>query len=270
MDQVTTGSARASRRATHAVLDAIVRTPELRDPYVLKGGLALHLAFGSPRFSRDIDLNAVEPVPREITDATDRRLQQFGHRLDAALLNVQRAHGFQRLVVENAAHSEELPALLAEVGYVSDEGLEGTVELQLTLSDLMCDTARKTVRGLPLHVATVEDILADKLKALLQQVTRDKVRSSDVFDIWYFSILSPIPVDPNVVSTYLQRKCGPADAMPPLAKDQFRRKSVFAHAAAEYHELHELLPDSFELPPFRHLYECVLEFVDRLDLPRHP
>lgn len=267
MEPAATSQARAARRARTAILHALSATPSLHDPYVLKGGLALQLAFGSPRTSEDVDLNAVEAVSPRITDETGTHFRDFVRRLDAALAGVRAAYAFRTLETRSSRLSREIPTLLTDVAFVAESGDDGVVELQLTLSEIICETVRRTVEGIPLHLASLDDILAEKLKALLQQITRDKVRSSDVFDIWYFSEVSPLPVDPDVVSDCLIRKSRQWRDMPPLAKSQFRRKSVVAHAAANYAALPAQLPESFAVPAFRDVYACILRLVDLLALP---
>lgn len=267
MDVPATPVSRLRHRATRAILDAIGRTPPLYDPFVLKGGLALHLGFGSPRRSHDVDLNAVTPVARQITEETMDRLCSFRHQLNEALDTVRAEYDFESLETQAGTLSKEMPTLMTEVRYRSAGGREGAVQLQVTLSDVVCDTVRRTIRGIPLHLPALEDIIADKLKALLQQAPRDKVRSNDVFDVWYFAEVSPLPVDPAVVTDYLLRKSRHGVKIPAPSKRHFRRKSVVAYSASSYDELAALLPDGIDLPPFRDAYAAVLGFVDRLDLP---
>lgn len=255
------------RRAIAAVLDAVSRDEALFKEYVLKGGLALQLVFGSPRHSDDLDFNAVHPTANEITDATSRRLLQFYERLDDLLSQTAARHDFQRLATSRQMLSKEIPTLMTDIDYATSGGDSGQVKLQLTLSEIVCDTAVKPYNGFEIHTASVEDILAEKLKALLQQITRDKVRSSDVFDVWYFSTRSEVEVDPALVTQYLLEKKKQWRTMPPLSKGQFRRKSVVQYSAQEYSDLARLLPDSFDLVPFREAYECILRFVDSLNLP---
>ena len=263
----SSGGSSPERRAIAAVLDSISQDDALFSNHVLKGGLSLQLVFGSPRRSDDLDFNAVHPTASEITDSTTHRLLQFYERLDDVLARTAEKHAFRKLKTTRQKLSKEIPTLMTDIEYATEEGDSGNIKLQLTLSEIVCDTMVDSSNGVQIHSASVEDILAEKLKALLQQVTRDKVRSSDVFDVWFFTTQSKIEVDPARVTQYLLEKKKQWRTMPPLAKGQFRRKSVVQHSAEEYADLSDQLPPSFELVPFREAYECILRFVDRLDLP---
>lgn len=256
------------RRAITAVLDAVSRDHELHENYVLKGGLALQLVYASPRRSDDLDFNALQPTSNQITDDTRRRLLAFAERLDDALGATAGAHDFTSIATVRQRVSDEIPTLLTDLAFETCSGGEGQIKLQLTLSEIICETVIRTIDGLHVHAASLEDIMAEKLKALLQQVSRETVRSPDVFDVWYFTTASPLDVDPAVVTRYLLEKKKQWPSMPDLTKNQFRRKSVVQHSVQNYEALARLLPPTFDLVPFRTAYECVLRFVDRLELPR--
>lgn len=256
------------RSAITAILDAVSRDPDLHENYVLKGGLALQLVFGSPRRSDDLDFNALQPTSNQITGDTRRHLLTFAERLNHALAATAEAYDFTRIATIRQRVSEEIPTLLTDVAFETYSGGKGHVKLQLTLSEIVCETIVQTVDGIDVHAASLEDIIAEKLKALLQQISRETVRSSDVFDIWYFTTAYARDIDPAVVSRYLLEKKKQWHSMPDLTKDQFRRKSVVEHSVQDYESLARQLPPTFDLVPFRTAYECVLRFVDRLELPR--
>lgn len=260
-----------AERARLAVLDALARTPELWRAYVLKGGLALHYAFGSPRRSHDLDFSAVEPFSSAITEANEQRILHFCHTLNTALEAVAACHGFAGLVVQRRTLSDEIPALLAEIGYTTDEREEvrydDTVEMQVVLSEVVCETAEAEVEGVRLHVPSLEDILAEKLKALLQQVPRGTARSSDVFDLWHFVAASDCAIDQRKVADFLRRKSAPWPAIQPVTRSRFTDPRLREHGASGYAAIGDQLEDGAALPPFDEAFDRVLDFVDMLDLP---
>jgi predicted nucleotidyltransferase component of viral defense system len=258
-------------RARLAVLDALAHTPELWRAYVLKGGLALHFAYGSPRRSSDLDFSAVEPFSSEITEANERRILRFCHTLDAGLEAVAARHGLAGLAVQRRTLSDEIPALLAEVGYSAEARAENryddAIEMQVVLSEVVCETAESHIEGVPIHVPSLDDVLAEKLKALLQQVPRDTARSTDVFDLWYFLEISEHPVDRAKVADFVRQKSTPWPAIQPLARSEFADERVRAHAASAYDGIAASLGDGLALPPFDEAFGAVLRFVRSLDLP---
>lgn len=258
-------------RARLTVLDAVAHSPELWRAYVLKGGLALHFAYDSPRRSSDLDFSAVEPFTSEITEAKERRILRFCHTLDAGLEAVAARHGLAGLAVQRRTLSDEIPALLAEVGYSAEARAENryddAIEMQVVLSEVVCETAEAEIEGVPIHVPSLDDVLAEKLKALLQQVPRDTARSTDVFDLWYFLAASERPVDRAKVADFLQRKSTPWPTILPLARSKFADPAVRAHAASAYDDIASDLGDGLALPPFEEAFGTVLRFVETLDLP---
>src|SRR5690606_28802 len=103
--------------ALYAVLHAIALEPLLARDYVLKGGLALRLIYGSPRRSDDLDLSSAKPFTAEVTDEKNEFLLAFCDLLDAALADVEERHGFTGMHVREQTLSTDIPALLGSVGY---------------------------------------------------------------------------------------------------------------------------------------------------------
>ena len=255
-----------------AVLDAVARTPAFFDAYVLKGGLALHLAYGSPRRSHDLDFNAVAAYPRAVDEATSHTLIHAAHALERALAEVASAHGFAGMAVQLKQLSDEIPVLLTQVGYglTSDETppYRRAVEMQITLCEPVCATTTARVGALRLHVPTLEDILSEKLKALAQQVERHNgsSRASDVFDLWYFATQSPNQPDSATLRDCLLEKAADLGGLP-LQAETFRHPRVRASGEDGYAELQANLPAPLTLPPFDDAFAAVLALVDALDLP---
>ena len=260
-------------RARLAVLAAVRRSDELWGRYALKGGLALRLAYGSPRRSDDLDLTAVKPFAADVAEAQEVALLRFGYRLNEALAETALDWGCAQVRVQRRRLSDELPALLCEVGYTTDPAatppFEGTVPMQVTLSEVVCETAQAEAAGIPLYVATLEDILAEKLKALAQQVYREGAsRASDVFDLWYFSAWSEHALDVHRIVECLREKAAKWDVIQPVTRARYRDPAVRASATEGYEGLRDKVDDSsIPFPPFDDAFSAALALVDRLPLP---
>lgn len=253
-------------RVLDYVFEAIARDDKLFHGYVLKGGLALRLVYGSPRYSSDLDFNAVSPTANTITDETSRTLLGFCRRLDAALRMPARMNTVEQIETADIRLSTEIPALLGHLAYTTREGWSGAIPMQVTLSEIVCASEVGDMGTVPVHVASLEDIIAEKLKALLQQVPRDTVRSSDVFDVWYFTTQAENKVRPEDVTPILLEKRKPWPDMSQLSKSRFRADEVVAYSEAEYDELMDRLEPGADSVGFSEAYRAVLEFVNRLDL----
>lgn len=264
-------AATRTQQALLAVLDAAAQHPTLSRDYVVKGGLALYHAYGSPRRSDDVDFTCVKPFSAEVTDEKNELLIAFCRVLDEAMASVAAKHGYRRMAVYEQTLSREIPANLTLIGVWAEadprkEPPDFEVEMQVTLSEEVCEGARVMVQGIPLHVPVIEDILAGKLKALLQQVHRKKPRSVDVYDIWYFTAMTEHEVDPAKVMQYLQIKCGRWPHLLPLRRAMFRDEGLREYAASEYGRVFEEVEDVEMQVPFEEAFAHYLRFVEELPL----
>ncbi len=259
----------APHRARLATLAALDADPDLREAYALKGGLVLRHLYGSPRPSADLDLNHVRAYPNEVTEAHRDELRAVMSRLRRGLARTATAHGLARAGVRITRWSVVLPTAFCEVWYEASGGEAGAVEMQVTLCEAICRTVRARFDGVPVLAAALEDVVADKLKAILQQVPRHQVRESDVFDVWYALERAPFIPDPAVVSACLRDKVAMWPRLQPVTAARFRDDGVRAFAEAGYRKLRELYPET-NGPPFDEAWGALLRFVDALDLPDAP
>lgn len=253
-----------AEQARWATLDAFARSDELFADYVLKGGLALRYAYGSPRRSDDLDFDAIADHDRGRSEAYEHELIHFCHELDSALAEVGPHYGFSKIAVQRKQLSDEIPTLLGEIGYGIGADpttpLPQSIPMQVTLCEVVCEVWVTEVEGIRIHVPTLEDILAEKVKAMAQQVQRSNARSSDVFDIWYFLQQRSHTLDIQKLGSYLKAKARPLGLA--VSGDLFRGDILRAFSGSEYADLAADLPDGFQLPPFEEAYAEVVRLVD--------
>ena len=124
-----------------------------------------------------------------------------------------------------------------------------------------------------MQVCSLEDIVGDKLKALLQQARRHKVRHADVYDLWYALNAAPLVVAPSDVGPCLRRKVASWPDLLPLTADRYDEEAVRTFAEAGYRKLRVEQPQ-LPFPPFDTVWASILAFVARLGLdaaaPRDP
>ena len=256
------------QRARLAVLAALRRHDDLAQEYVLKGGLVLQRVFGSPRASDDIDLNHVRAHENALTDAHSATLQDVCERIDATLAETAPAFGLAEASLRILKWSELLPTVFAMIDYRTDdaEPAEGSVEVQVTLCERVCHTALARIDGVPVLASTLDDVVADKLKVLLQQRRRGKVRHSDVYDLWFALSVAPFVPDPEVVREALLAKMASWPDYLPITRAQFRAEGVRTFAEQGYRALRAEQPD-LPFAPFDVVWHAVQSFVDAMGLP---
>lgn len=258
------------QQARLATLAALRQHDDLARDYVLKGGLVLERVYGSPRASDDIDLNHTAAHPNELSEAHTQKLQDVCDRLGVTVAQTAPDFGLSEARFHVLKWSEVLPTVFAAVRYRAEpEGadpVEGEVEVQVTLCERVCHTALARIGRVPVLAATVDDLVADKLKVLLQQRRRHKVRHSDVYDLWFALVEAPFVPDPDTVREALLVKLESWPEYLPLYASAFREEAVRTFAEQGYRNLRAEQPD-LPFAPFDVVWRAIQSFVDAMGLP---
>lgn len=117
-------------------------------------------------------------------------------------------------------------------------------------------------QGSSIAVATLEDILAEKLRALLQQPIRNRSRRQDVLDLAVV-LTGPAKLDVGKVAEFLLVKAQAKDVV--VTKTAFRQEEILRRSAQDYGQLETTARRTFI--PFDVAFPEVLAFVDRLAIP---
>lgn len=184
------------RQAAEIALNAIAITAPLNDKLYLKGGILMGLVYDSPRQTSDIDLTADLIVYGDIDDQIRRLLDSAFPRSAAALGYtdlIVRIHSVKRqpkVIFENA----EFPALKLKVAYAQrgtrqEKALQegkapGVIDIDISFNESMRQIQiLELTGGRELRAYSLIDLIAEKYRAMLQQVTRKRNRRQDVYDL---------------------------------------------------------------------------------------
>jgi len=256
------------RQATEVFLVAISATSEYSDKLYLKGGLLMGLVHGSPRQTADIDLTAaLEPTHEEI-----RVLQE---QLNRSLRRTPALIGYPDLVCRiqsmkpqpkrNHFEDAQCPGLQVTVAYAERDSRDHQHLERGNCSDvLQVDVSyREPVHAVELlrlnpdssiSAYSTTDVIAEKFRALLQQVSRGYPRRrQDVYDI-AFLIRHTLPNDAEKAEILdaLLEKARSRDIEP--QPDSLCDPDVRKRAAEDWDSLELEIAD---LPPFDQEYELV-------------
>lgn len=179
------------------VLAGISQVPVLQETLVFKGGTALRKCyFGDYRFSEDLDFSALEGVPtgeemersvREACDTAVRLLDEYA----PVEISCQR-------YTEREPHPGGQEAFAIRARFPWQSRLQTRVMIEVTVDEkVMRSPERRRVihqYGEPLNVDvqvySLEEIIAEKLRALLQQADIferrgwSRSRARDYYDLW--------------------------------------------------------------------------------------
>ena len=158
----------------------------------MKGGNALRFVHGNHRSTIDLDFTAEGDFPdnseaiRTILDAAFKgaaRQFQVKARCQSVNRNPRRAEAtFPTYTVKVCF---QLPGDRYYQNFDERKGFAEVVDLEISLNDVVCETIEQGLSAAthPVRVCSLEDILAEKLRALLQQAIRGRNRPQDVYDI---------------------------------------------------------------------------------------
>ena len=249
------------------ILNCIASNQTTGRGMVLKGGNALRFAYQSPRSTKDLDFSvATEDIP----DDADRLRNLLNDALRYALRRFNVKAKCQHVKRNPTSLKGTRPTYDITVGYqfpsdayfnsFENRTVPTVISVEISFNDLICETCRWTGNEF-LQVSSLDDILAEKLRALLQQKTRNRNRYQDVYDISKY--VRQNAIDRSKIGNYLQQKSE--------IRDIEVRKSSFDNvirdkAALDYeNRIHEEAPHNFI--SFEDAWQDVLSLVQSLDIP---
>ncbi|MDE0302396.1 MAG: nucleotidyl transferase AbiEii/AbiGii toxin family protein [Gammaproteobacteria bacterium] len=184
------------RQGVAIILNAIAAKSPLNHKMFLKGGILMGLAYDSPRQTVDIDLTtslkAESNVGEWIREQLNEEMPSVADRLgyDELVTAVQSAK-WQRGGFPDAA---EFPALRLKVGYAlrgtnQEKALKRGRAAEVIGIDISFNERLGHIQilaitgGQELFAYGLADLIAEKYRAVLQQVTRNRNRQQDIFDL---------------------------------------------------------------------------------------
>jgi len=246
---------------------------EIGRALVFKGGNALRIMHGNPRGTIDLDFTASASVP----DLKD----WIKDHVDSSLDQVPRARGIKMRVqsIERKPPRPDasFPTYLIRVGFCleGDRGFEleyiekgrivnEVVEIEISLNDLVCVSELRFLDAgeeASIDTCTIDDIIAEKLRSLLQQLIRNRSRPQDVYDIAKQWRDHRMKLDTESIRECLLQKCKAREIVP--VRSAFSDK-VRDRAREDYERLRTDTAESFI--EFDDAWRAVLSLVDQLRL----
>lgn len=262
------------RQVIEILLHAIGITQELKATLLLKGGTLMSLAFGSTRSTDDVDFTArarPEPFTGNLRDQLDTALRRSSAALGYADL-VTRVQRIDKRPRPDNFETADFPGLQitiasAERGTPEEKHLlrgQGLRVLDVDISfnepvvstqEIRLDDPKVTIQAYSLV-----EVIAEKLRALLQQITRGRYRRQDIYDIdWLLNSVPAESVDgAAILHAFLEKSR--ARGLSPTRKC-LRDPKVKQHAEQEWKSMALEIGD---LPPFDECFERVCIFFEAL------
>lgn len=185
---------RGFREAVHIVLDSIGHSRNLQAKMVMKGGLLLAIRYASTRYTRDLDFSTSD---RYTAEDADKLLVELQGSLVAAedRLPYNTACRLQSHKVEPKGEDKSHHNLSLKIGY-ADKSNKGAmsrllakncphvVEIDHSFNEAVFQVELLELDGgATIHSYSLHNVLAEKMRSLLQQPIRRRNRRQDVYDI---------------------------------------------------------------------------------------
>jgi hypothetical protein len=189
-----------ARQATEVALTAIAAMPPFGGHLFLKGGLLMSIRYNSPRTTTDIDftcdLAPIPETPTALQEALNKALPVAAVRLGYAGLHF-RVQSCKQRPKKFGSPGKSFFALELKIGYarqnspemlrLQNDGVAKPIVLEISFNEPVCDyeLLRLEESGNIILPYALTDIIAEKFRALLQQVERkhEHYRRQDVYDI---------------------------------------------------------------------------------------
>lgn len=273
-NSVTVGEAR-QRFAQYVTLCSIASVPALRETLVFKGGNALDFVWQPNRSTIDLDFSVdLTGAGFQVNIDTIRSL------LDRGLNRVSTRFGVvfavYRVRQQPPGEGKTFITYEARIGYaLSDEQQlqirmanrqpsPHIIRIEMSINEPICGATIFAVDpNYPqLRVSTLEDIVGEKLRALLQQPIRNRGRRQDLLDIAVIVQGHP-ELNRQQVADFLRIKAAARDV--PVSRAAFQHLEIAERARVGYEELAATTRKVFI--PFDEALATILAFVNELPIP---
>jgi predicted nucleotidyltransferase component of viral defense system len=263
------------RFAQFVILAAIVSNRSLRESLVFKGGNALDLVWQPNRSTLDLDFSIDHAVVAfEIGVASIRR--SFERSVSAVQQRFSVRLRVQSVRQLPPGSNRTFPTFAVRIGYAlpdemallrrMDDGRPSphVIDVEISVNEPLGSVTTTLLDSSlpPLRVGTVEDIVAEKLRALLQQPIRNRERRQDLLDIAVLLRLHP-GIDRDAVGRFLvlKSKARGIDAR----RSAFAAPEIRRRASVDYDRLRETTRVLFI--PFEEAWALLIDFVHSLPIP---
>lgn len=188
------------RKAIHLILLAISKNSDLSSMLVIKGGIVMSLVHEGERYTSDLDATSVGAIDKLTTEKLEKDLSRH---LKGAEIDIGYGLGFNIHSIKTQPKNymeAKYPAYKVKIGYANlnnDKEMErlnnkqspSIIEIDISFNEPIIveeDTVSiQLAEDRSILCYSLEQIIAEKYRSLLQQPFRNRYRRQDVYDIYH-------------------------------------------------------------------------------------
>ena len=269
----------AFRQAVHIVLQAIAESEYLKPRMIMKGGILLGLRYRSSRFTEDIDFSTSMRLA-DIDKETFREELNEALQVTSAELPYQVTCAVQSLSIQpRDDENATFPSFNLKIGYARN-GNAGeirrlragqsphTVKIDYSLNELSLEVDHITLADdNDILAYSFTDLVAEKIRSVMQQVVRDRSRRQDIYDLNL--LLAGTEVNDQdrflILTSLLKKSAGRLD-LGFVHPGTLEREDIRARSFQEYDLLKSEVAGG--LPDFNVAYDAIVAFYRALPWDR--
>jgi hypothetical protein len=259
------------RQATEVFLTALAMTKPWCHQVFLKGGILMGVVYGSPRQTGDIDFTTIaDPQPgiaEELAAALDANFPRAAAELGYPDLMCQ-AQSFKYFPKGDAFPKNDGPAVKMGIGYArrgsqQEKHLKAgkapkklSIDISFKEPVGAIQIVRDAMSAESFKAYSLHDLMAEKIRALLQQEKRNRYRRQDIYDL--DMLLTQFPFDDEEkdrLLAILRDKCLARGIE--SGQDSLAQPEIMQRAKEEWHTLEVEIG---EIPDFDECFERVNTF----------
>jgi len=256
-------------QAVHIILLAITLDPLLKELMIIKGGILLAIEYESGRFTKDIDFSSnrklCDIALEDIEQAFERALRKSVVILNSGVDCILHKIEIKPAKIENPT----FPSYTIKIGYallgtakhkrLRQKQSTSVIKIDFSLNEVIVNKGRFNIGGENFPRSyDVHDLIAEKIRSLIQQVIRNRNRRQDVYDINILLGVSGVDKSKVLESIKLKSESRNITATIKSLDDP----EVRQRAEAEYSTLADEIDDV--LPDFDRLYDRLIVFYKSL------
>lgn len=266
------------RFAQYGILRTVAGSRALREMLVFKGGNALDFVWEPNRSTLDLDFSADMAVitpPVDLLGLKEQLRDLLARGLDAVGRVLGVAYLIYKMEQQPPGADKTFVTYEARIGYALQdepriqerlrrrEPIATVIPVEISLNEPICADERVPLDTThAIRVSTVEDIVAEKLRALLQQRIRRRTREQDLLDIALL-VRHHSDLDLARIAAFLERKAAARGV--PVSRAAFSDPELARRAGQDYAAL---APTTrVEFIPLQEALEALQRLVATLPIP---